>query len=114
MKKRVSIEVAKALKEAGYPLEIKTIEDAENLGWQGKAFFVGMATCALLPYVMDVWLWLWREKGIKIVAEPRQKVFVYIKTAFYGLPKEFASVFEDPEEAIEKAIEYFITNNLIK
>lgn len=118
--KRVSFAIAKALKEAGYPQgEIDYayfIEDFRTLkaGQMTASFLFPNAKKADAPYAIDVWLWLWREKGIKIVAEPRKNVFVYIVADFYGLPYEMSNVFSDPEEAIIAAIEYIVDNNLLK
>lgn len=99
--KRVSSEVAKALKEAGYPQEVK--EDEYSCSeWDSES-----KTFVLLPYAMDIWLWLWREK--KIVIEP-----VYCKEGWTVLTHGVQGFFNDPEEAIIGAIEYLGDNDLIK
>ena len=63
--KVVSFEVAIVLKEAGYP------QGTENTAWYNedgvlvKPFvFNGGNEVADAPFVMDAWLWLWREKKI--------------------------------------------------
>lgn len=88
--KRVSIEVGKALKKVGYPIEVKLIDEAEKLGWKkGEVFFTGMCTCALCPFAMDVWLWLLQNKSFM---------------------RDFESKF-DTEEAIIEEIKYLADNN---
>lgn len=47
-------------------------------------------------FYLEVWLWLWREKKVD-----KQHLFILDPN-------------EDPEEAIITAIEYLVTNNLIK
>lgn len=103
--KRVSFKVAKALKEAGYPQEI-TKETVFH------ALFDPMY--CVCPYAMDVWLWLWREKGIQI-----DVVSTFEKTCFIAIWKLGERIFSqcknvDPEEAIIAAIEYLVDNDLIK
>lgn len=111
---KVSFKIAKALKEAGYPQYINILDGYDIRGEETIAYSSSKRLEYVAPTYMEVWCWLWREKEIKIVPEPRQKVFVYIKASFYELLKEFASGFEDPEEAIIAAIEYLVDNNLIK
>lgn len=112
--KRVSFEVAKAIKEAGYPQDKESIT---NIGWynlsgvytnelpkfwEGDNRFVAVA-----PTYLDVWLWLWREKKICIEIKDNH---------YYTLAKVMNQRFhaDSPEEAIISAIEYLVKNNLIK
>lgn len=113
--KRVSFKVAKAIKNAGYPLEIKLIEEAEKLGWNDKAFFTGMATCALLPTCIEVWLWLWREKGIYIdIASSKLGTQIDIwDSEQHNIMGDNTVFYSSPEEAIIAAIEHLTDNDLI-
>lgn len=97
--KEVSFKVAKAIKEAGYPqvgyywyspqgVECYSESDLDEVGYVSA------------PTYIDVWLWLWREKGIPI----------QIDYAFCGIDCQI----NDPEEAIISAIEYLADNDLIK
>lgn len=95
--KRVSFEIAKALKEAGYPQD-----ENEELKMRGLPERVDV------PTYIDTWLWLWREKGIKI----SHRIGVNIT----GIEDNDAidDSFDDPEEAIIAAIESLVKNDLIK
>lgn len=108
--KRVSFKVAQAIKEAGYP--------QEGDWWYSKD---GKLSDWLMPHqqeiyaptYLDVWLWLWREKGIQItigvdfccIWVPDKEVNYMSKTTIKN---------NDPEEAIIAAIEYLVNNDLIK
>lgn len=118
--KRVSFPVAKALKEAGYPQELKegTIFYAEN-GLMDKydsdLYELFDPMYCVCPYTMEVWLWLWREKKISIDVDYLHGIFwgtftfgEYVKNDD-GEPEH-----ADPEDAIVSAIEYLVKNNLIK
>ena len=62
--KRVSFEVAKYLKEVGYkliPAPSSWFTNDTN-SWYDE----DDDELYTLPYVMSVWLWLWREKEIAI------------------------------------------------
>lgn len=71
--KRVKFEVAKAIKEAGYPQDRKDVgyitekcSDRFNVYYEGNLTDNAsrMVKKVSAPYVMEVWLWLWREKKI--------------------------------------------------
>lgn len=102
--KRVSFKVAKALKEAGYPQDYKNAEDTyTNLN--GGIW--------VKPTYLQVWLWLWREKGIKLYLVPSSlnDITVYLDLEpIYGMNETV----KDPEEAIDAALEYLVENDLIK
>lgn len=123
--RRVSFEVAKAIKEAGYPQGItqgqyakasyydNELESYINEGEYIENFFIlGIDA----PTYLEVWLWLWREKGIKIDTTTRFDsikgwlVIALISTGRWTHHVECS----DPEEAIISAIEYLVSNNLIK
>lgn len=117
--KRCSFNVAIAIKEAGYPQGItRDVYVIKADDWTYIDYPVGVcisSSVALpqdyiadIPYYMDVWLWLWREKKecIDIVSAHNNDSLVYINNELKG--------FNDPEEAIIAAIEYLVTNNLIK
>lgn len=110
--KRVSFKVAKAIKEAGYPQERKYGNN--NYTRQGVGGSPLYEDGYVAPTYIDVWLWLWRKKKIfltqcyKSVGKIEIDILddiVYLGTLY---------TYSDPEEAIEKAIEYLIENNLIK
>lgn len=109
---RVSYEIAKALKEAGYPQANNDLYYNENGTIRCCSPHTFTVTYAC-PTYLDTWLWLWREKKIQIVAEPRTTVRCYIKAPFYGLPLELAQSFYDPENAIIAGINHLVKNNLI-
>lgn len=105
--KRVSFKVAKALKEAGYPQGSYCPQYKEN-GEPENGFTDLGEGCIYAPYYLDVWLWLWREKGIALDPDEVGNDW-YIDSAI--LPME---TYPDPEEAIIAAIEYLVNSNLIK
>lgn len=113
--RRVSFRVAKAIKEAGYPQYNQPITE---IGWYNKAgvytnqlptFWKGDDMfVAVAPTYLDVWLWLWREKGV-IIKITQYTCYVSIGNKFFsGVPKK------DPEEAIIAAIDDLVDNDLIK
>lgn len=104
--KRVSFEVAKAIKEAGYPQDYKsggfTIEGYKvnpKLRSDEKVEYSR-------PTYFEVWLWLWREKNIRILFDDD-----YVEIPGYHYC-EFQKDYTDPEKAIIAAIEYVVKNNL--
>ena len=102
--KRVSFEVAKAIKDAGYPQENCSLYYNKYGAIDG---YLGHNTA--IPYVMEAWLWLWREKKIYFGIESES--YPHLGTClndYEDMP------YLDPEEAIIAAIEYLVTNNLIK
>ena len=131
--KIVSFKTAKALKEAGYPQDccneywIKFKNKPEPLiinGDEALDFYENISDetdenyveeyYAVIKY-LEVWLWLWREKKIKISAEiwhdkPNSWGSIIEGDTFY---KELHG-YNDPEEVIIAAIEYIVYNNLIK
>lgn len=108
--KRVTFEVAKALKEAGYP-QIGDYWYSDN-GGLSDDWIPEMMYCAA-PLVTDVWLWLWREKGISIDIEH----LIGNDFANFVLGRRILTNGQyqtDPEEAIEAAIKYIVDNGLLK
>lgn len=122
--KIVSFEVAKALKEAGYPqgntlcqYAIKPYYDYDQErelkeGQYSESFMIlGIDA----PTYIDAWLWLWREKGIMIeTSRVEDCVDVQVYTKDLECLYVDDQVYPDPEEAIAKVIEYLVENNLIK
>lgn len=99
--KRVPFNIAKALKDAGYPqkgisyywyskegTECYSESDLDEIGY------------IFAPFVMEAWLWLWREKGTPI----------RVDYAFCGIDDQI----NDPEEAIEGAIAHLVANKLLR
>lgn len=120
--KRVSFEVAKALKEAGYPQGNENmiyltkpccgVNPGHITSWEvmshrdiGKNFVVA-------PTYLEVWLWLWREKRkwIEIVFSEDEDGWTFMQNPS---PCD-CGLYNDPEEAIIAAIEHLVTNDLIK
>lgn len=102
--KRISFKTAKALKEAGYPQEAKEYECSySEYDSESKTF-------VLIPYAMEVLLWLWREKKIAI-----ELLTDYDDLWFFDI-REYVETksLHDPEEAIIAAVEYLVENDLIK
>lgn len=120
--KRVSYKIAKALKVSNYPKEDNSITyiycDGELMSL--KVFYSkGRDFEELLnaPTYLDVWLWLWRTKGFYIdIAHYYNSDEVTIWDNNYNKIKsiECMGKYRDPEEVIEKAIEYLVDNDLIK
>lgn len=113
--KRCSFNVAIALKEAGYPQGItRDVYVIKADGWTYIDYPVGVcisSSVALpqdyiadIPYYMDVWLWLWREK--KAYIELVHDVVDDCADTGFGQG-------QDPEEAIIAAIEHIVDNNLL-
>lgn len=109
--KRVSFKIAKALKEAGYP------QDNCDIWCQVPPKYQDIDRKVAQPTYLDVWLWLWREKGIYIDIESS---LAGNSSYFIWLEKEIKPVNINeiqngsPEEAIIAAIEYLVNHNLIK
>lgn len=140
--KTVSFEVAKALKEAGYPQGDKNSGDCKvyplethNINWEPYTKEGVLSTrykcetwtilLTAIPYVVaptyiDAWLWLWREKEIRIcledawdLQEPEIERGCYVGTNQLGgicSSQEFA----DPEDGIVDIIDYLVKNKLLK
>lgn len=105
--KRVSFKVAKALKDAGYKFTPATssFSTNENNSW----FYDNDGELYSLPYVTEVWLWLWREKK-SLFDEGDCAVEIWQNRSFI---RDFESK-DDPEDALIIAIEHLVSNNLIK
>lgn len=132
--KRVSLKVAKAIKEAGFPQEHKGyryttrkcrgryVKGLGNNAWyefdegelvDGNMYHLFKNSSAYAPTYIDAWLWLWREKKIYIevvIDKSTNKAYPIINDHTNWI---FDS-YENPEEAIEQAIEHLIDNDLIK
>ncbi len=121
--KPVSFEVAKAIKEAGYPqfgtATLFVLEDfkmgnviipkgAEKENYDEDNFHLHPnMNWAAIPTYLDVWLWLCRKKGICVeIKDNLYHITAKVKNQrFYG---------DDPEEAIISMIDYLVEHNLIK
>lgn len=127
--KRVSFEIAKVIKEAGYnePCDMyyhiydDVYESEMSLEMTGngcKDFInsLNRYRCAA-PTYFDVWVWLWRVK--KCYIQPDLCFRDNNESAFVTIDKVnnvaiVNSASQDPEESIIKAIEYLCENDLIK
>lgn len=130
---RVPFNVAKALKDAGYP---QTLEEDYDVGYaitkvtyqeydsfdgtwytytaspgidlifNNKNFYPeNCGEFCVAPYYLDVWLWLWREKKINVTPEYDQISGLFSSCG--------VSEREDPEEAIKQAVDYLVEQKLI-
>ena len=105
--KRVSFEVAKAIKEAGYPqLGVElwyTIEGKYINGCSKERY-------AICPTCLEAWIWLWQNKNIKIVVSPNCLcIWIGLKCVNFD-----SKLTNNPEQDIMTAIEYLVNNDLIK
>lgn len=96
--KRVSFNVAKALKEAGYP----------------QSDYDEMMGSITKPSYLDVWLWLWREKKVAISTNRFEREWGSLVLTSFNKPLFIGNHFSGPEEAIIAAIKYLADNNLLK
>lgn len=101
--KKVSLEIAKVLKDAGYPLTYNEVEYEEP--WGGINSYIDYNNPNLPTYI-DVWLWLWREK--------KYPIDIDCYNAAHWSTDIVSGEFTDPEEAIITAIDYLVENNMIK
>ena len=140
--KRVSFEVAKAIKKAGYheichyyysdgyddednpehefvlcaaciPTFVQDWNDTNKHPEYDKDHKEYWRNVWSAPTYFETWLWLWREKGIQIP--------VGVDSATIWMPGNDGNMHnrgffknDDPEEAIIEAIDYLIENDLIK
>lgn len=120
--KKVSFNVAKALKDAGYPQKkLTTKVYLVNCDKEGELVHYTSALyydCVVVPAYLDAWLWLWKEKNIRIEIEDMMyKIYdatEWVDNYGYHLIDLSKNVFTDPEEAIKNAIEFLVEKNLIK
>lgn len=113
--KRVSFSVAKALKEAGYPQ--RNTEIGTSLWYTENGEFTDGCLkdrYVVCPNYLDAWLWLWREKKIHLNTDTTRKDIVCIYWDSTIIHKIKDMKIADPEEAIEKAIEYLVEDKLLK
>lgn len=115
--KTVSYKIAKSLKDAGYPQEgpLYYTSDKELFNWNeieewDNKYYSKISA----PCVMDVWLWLWQEKRCYIQTLLFENDVFRAYIFYRSQPYKFVFSSNDPEEAIEKTIEYLVENNLIK
>lgn len=102
--KIVSFETAKKIKEAGYP-QYGHCEDYYTSEGLVVSKFCDMDKLVFpAPTYLEVWLWLWRCRHCFLEC-------VYKEGRFFNYRTSYS--YADPEEAIEKAIEYLVENNLI-
>lgn len=105
--KIVSFEIAKAIKEAGYPQGMENTAYYNEDGVLVKPFvFNGGNEIADAPTYLEVWLWLWREKTINVTP--------IMTTGIVEFWSRDGKIHFDPEECIEQSIKHLVDNNLIK
>lgn len=115
--KLVSFEIAKAIKEVGFPqMYIKNhcyyynekLVIPDNIIEDFK-----VVDCIAAPTYLEVWLWLWRSKRMAIDAECMEKLDTNVAPNMWenGI---LSARYNDPEEAIIAAITYMVDKNLIK
>lgn len=101
--KRVSFSVAKSLKEAGYKFTPapNSFFTNETNSWYCKED----GELYSLPYAIEVWIWLWREKKYAVTLECIDN-------------KDWATgqigFFDDPEDAIIAEIQHIVDCKLLK
>ena len=115
--KRISFGIAKALKEAGYP---QSYMRGTFFNEQGEPLVVTdikerIEYDIYAPTYFEVWLWIWREKGIHIDIDAtiRDGARASIMLDNSGKVDKYINS-KDPEEAIAQAIEFLVDNDLIK
>lgn len=119
----VTFKVAKALKEAGYwnPGTIIKCSYNNSCYIDDGRFYKDGCVCPWdrlypAPTYIETWLWLWREKkneiDIQVLSRRGGGGRVRVFPDYFKLSKVFE--LNDPEEAIAKAIDYLVENNLIK
>lgn len=109
----VSFEVAMAIRKAGYP----PLKADWSYGATTKELvhFVDDDDYVIsAPTYLDVWLWLWREKNIKIDIDYIVGQCSIYDIAYNLIYTQTFQTFADPEEAIIAAIESLVENDLIK
>lgn len=116
--KRVSFEIAKIIKEAGYPQgKTDSCFDSNAVmhytsskdSWLPNDIYIDA------PTYMEVWLWLWRSKNISIDIDYLHGIFWGAHTyGEYVKNNDGEPEYSDPEEAIAAAIKYLVENDLIK
>lgn len=108
--KRISLKVARALKEAGYkfipaPSSFFTNETNSWFNNEDRELYS-------LPTYLEAWLWLWREKKISILLNNGAVVLIQNTDLMWHIV--YQNNYSDPEDAIANAIEYLVDNDLIK
>lgn len=129
--KRVPLEIAKKLKEIGYPQGWKCdkhycLESEGEYGYQigdlvtAGAVHKNCLEAVSAPTYIEVWLWLWKEKkiSVSILCDEDSRLEKQWYTVAEKLTGEIGAFtdevfFSDPEEAIIIAINYLVDNNLI-
>lgn len=131
--KKVSFEIAKALKEAGYPQAVNeedsgrvdvvfsnepdnylSYEGAEIQGYLKDQYLEkhNIEYC-IAPTYLETWIWLWNEKEITIDVDTDYFNDGNGARCFVNETHE-ECIGNSPEEAIVTAINYLVEHNLIK
>ena len=114
----ISFKVAKKIFNLGYFAEtdavMKTIDIFEK---DGKCMLTRVknvgnmhTTMECMTTVLDVWLWLWRKKNIRIIIDENDVVYVWKGDREVG---SYSIGLDDPEALIEAAIEDIIDNSYL-
>ena len=109
----ISFKVAREIFNLGYFAEtdtdMKTIDIFEK---DGKCMLTRVmnidnmrTTMECMTTVLDVWLWLWRKKNIRIIIDENDVVYVWKGDREVG---SYSIGLDDPEMLIEAAIEDII------
>lgn len=137
--KRVSVKVAKAIRDAGYPqsrYEAFYVERNYNSFKEGILYEAcNIEINANIPFVsaptyVNVWLWLWREKKYRILFSASNQRWDEVHGVVTGTDGEVCQLYHrgvkaydatdhranrhDPEAAIISAIDYIVENNLLQ
>lgn len=108
--KRCSFEVAKALKEVGYPQNGNYWYSKEGIECYSESD-LDEIDYTVSPTYLEIWLWLWRQKKIHIDIDKdvcKEGVMSFDDITF----EEYKT--DDPEEAIIAAIEHLVEHKLLK
>ena len=114
----ISFKVAKKLFELGYFTDTDTVmitidifeKDGKCMLTRVKNVGNMRTTMECTTTFLDVWLWLWRKKNIRIIIDENDVVYVWKGDREVG---SYSIGLDDPEALIEAAIEDIIDNSYL-
>lgn len=107
--KRITFEIAKAIKKAGYPQKCGLWYNKKGVEF---SYTEDYSDCYARPTYVEVWFWLWREKKIKFSLEPNDDFAECYNSKDFGYL--ISKICDDPEDAIEQVIKYLVENDILK
>ena len=93
----VSFEIAKLLKEKGYPFEFITVGELKEVPLN-------------IPTIAEVVMWLYEKHGIWISVDPENDTDTWFFTISYNNSETIFGNYSTPTEVYEAGIEYCLTN----